>query len=1579
MGGQGMAGQGSVLSCVLIGDESLVIRCAEILVDSGCDVRAVVSSNPQIISWAEEHSTRHLRPGSSLASSLREFEFEYLFSIANLRMLSSEILELPQIAAINFHDGPLPAYAGMHAPVWAIANGERQYGISFHAMTEEADTGDLYCQKTFDLNPDETSFTLNARCYEAAADGFSALVNSLVEGTARPTRQDLTKRSYFARSDRAEAAGVLDWSRPAIENERLVRSMDFGHRENTFGTAKLVHRDHVVLVEKASCFEGSGTSGTVLEITDERIVVASAEDGALSIDGVTSIRGRQMTIPELVAEFDLRVGTSLEGPAPPVRQRLTKLAQKSVADESYWVRRLREFSPADLSFAARTIAGSSAPRLEKLSLEISSRFSRRFEDGGAASLFAAFGAYLARVGRRADFDVAYTDDSLCEMLGEARSIFASHVPLRMSIDLNAEASLCVEKTKAAIERLNGRSTYSLDVVARYTDLANDAALVAGDLGIIGFAQVADIIAYQLNPGPPLTLVVQADGLAAGLLYDAEALDVEAAASIRDQLQLLLEDMGNRPGSSFGNASLLAATQQEIVLRAWNETSLEYDRGLCIHDAFLLQAEKTPDATAVVFRSQSLSYQELSQRVNALAKQLRGQGVGPEVLVGIYLDRSIDMVVSVLGVLRAGGAYVPLDPGYPEDRIAYMIEDSGLSVVLTENRLDAALPSRLERVLIDQMDLVRDEPVESTIDSGVGVENLAYVIYTSGSTGNPKGVMVEHRNVGNFFAGMDERIPHDPPGTWLAVTSLSFDISVLELLWTLCRGFKVVIHLDQNRNVESASKQPATPWRPMSFGIAMWGSDAGEGSRKYELMLESARFGDAHGFESFHTPERHFGAFGGPFPNPSVCAAAIAAVTKKIKIRASSCILPLHHPVRVAEEWAVVDNLSDGRAEIAFASGWQPNDFVIRPEAYASAKSGMFENADLVRRLWRGESVDFENPMGELVPTATLPRPVQKELNVWITAAGNVETFEMAGAKGYHILTHLLGQSLDEAAEKIQAYRNAREAAGYDPATGRATLMLHTYVGEDDDQVRELVRGPMKEYLASAVSLVMGFAWTFPAFKRPGGPDSKPEDVDLASLSEEEVDTILEFAFERYYETSGLFGTPEICADMVDRVRAAGVDEICALVDFGLSTSDVLVGLKGLKSVRDAANRPPEQGVAGAGAESNVGDFSFATLVEEHAISHLQCTPSMARMLVLDPDTQESLCSIPNLIIGGEAFPRALATDLDALGCPSMMNMYGPTETTIWSTTEEVEGAPESISIGRPIANTSLYILDGADQPLPVGLSGELVIGGEGVVRGYLGREALSVERFIPDPFTDRADARLYRTGDLARWRSDGRVEFLGRLDHQVKIRGHRIELGEIESKLGGLEAVRDCVVTALNDSDGNPRLVAYMVPDGPNGKAIDVEAMRSALRKSLPDFMIPSAFVMLERLPMTPNGKLDRARLPAPEEVEGRTKADVAPPESALERTIENVWKDVLQLESVGVDENFFDIGGHSLLVVQTHRKLREVHSDPISLTDLYRFPTIRNLAEFLGGDGGSQQAAEESRDRGQRRRNVGARRRRRK
>ncbi len=896
-----------------------------------------------------------------------------------------------------------------------------------------------------------------------------------------------------------------------------------------------------------------------------------------------------------------------------------------------------------------------------------------------------------------------------------------------------------------------------------------------------------------------------------LSYDRALVPDAIARSMLARAIAALSSLAAQADRRLGELARVPADEL-AALAAWNQTQVEVAElatAGCVHTLFEQQAARAPDPIALVFRGQSLSYHDLNQRANQVARRLQGLGVGPDVLVGIFVERSLEMMVGLLGILKAGGAYVPLDPNYPAERIAMMLEDSRAPVIVSEARLAGSLPRHAATVLL----LERDPPVPadaSNVDSGVASHNLAYVIFTSGSTGRPKGVMVEHRNVLNFFAGMDDRIGREA-GTWLAVTSISFDISVLELFWTLARGFRVVIQEEGDKSSLTKRTAPVRSGKGIDFSLFYFAADAGEvGQNRYRLLLEGARYADTHGFLAIWTPERHFHEFGGLYPNPALTSAAVATITERVLLRAGSVVLPLHNPIRVAEEWSVVDNLSNGRVGLSFASGWHANDFALMPENYAARKEITFKGIETIKKLWRGEAIPARSGNGADITVTILPRPIQADPPIWVTAAGNVETFRFAGESGANVLTNMLGQSVEDLESKLASYRAARREAGH-AGGGHVTLMLHTFVGSDVGEVKELVRKPFTAYLKTSTDLVKKARWDFPAFARPAQPDgSTTPRLDERELTPQEEDALMAHAFERYFETHGLFGTPESCLAMIERLKAIGVDEIACLIDFGVASDTVLANLDSLNRLRELSVAKPE---------TEIGDYAaIASQLRRHGVTHLQCTPSLARLFLEDPEALDALGSLRRLMLGGEALPGALVDRLSGrLASGALLNMYGPTETTIWSTTAKIEpGAP--VTIGRPIANTQIYILDRELQPTPLGVAGELCIGGSGVVRGYLQRPDLTRERFIPDRFAraapgqpDGESARIYRTGDLARFSPDGRIEFLGRLDHQVKVRGYRIELTEIEAALVKHPSVGQAVVVAREDNAGDQRLVAYVI------------------------------------------------------------------------------------------------------------------------------------------------------------------------
>jgi natural product biosynthesis luciferase-like monooxygenase protein len=349
--------------------------------------------------------------------------------------------------------------------------------------------------------------------------------------------------------------------------------------------------------------------------------------------------------------------------------------------------------------------------------------------------------------------------------------------------------------------------------------------------------------------------------------------------------------------------------------------------------------------------------------------------------------------------------------------------------------------------------------------------------------------------------------------------------------------------------------------PMNFSIMFFSSpDEQIDYDKYKLVREATRFADSHQFTAVWTPERHLHRFGGLFPNPSVMSAGLATITQNIGLRAGSVISPLHNPIRIAEEWSLVDNLSNGRVGISFGSGWNVDDFIFAPERYSNRQACMYEQIETVKALWSGESVAAVNTFGKEVRVRIYPRPIQKELPIWITSSGNAETFARAGAIGANLLTHLIGQDVETLAEKIGKYREARATNDFEPESGVVTLMLHTFLANSLDEVLATVAKPFREYLRSAVELEHKAA-------KGGGSVSGGRHMDATPVSDELLESLLDVTFERYFSTASLMGTIKSCEDIVWRMSAAGVDEIACLLDFGVPFDQVMRSLELLNTLR----------------------------------------------------------------------------------------------------------------------------------------------------------------------------------------------------------------------------------------------------------------------------------------------------------------------------------------------------------------------------------------------------------------------------
>ena len=1560
---------------VFVGDGSLLVRCAEAFLEAGHVVVRVASADATVLAWATGQGlpTEVVHATPVLGGD----EFDLLFCVGWLHPLPESLLRRARRIALNFHDGPLPRYGGLRAPAWALMEGATRHAITWHEMTPRLDAGRIACTLSFDLSPDETAYSLQAHCHEAGYAGFLRLLDDLARDRLSLTPMAGPPRLY-RRADRPARLGTLDWTQPARELDALVRGLDFGPMPNPLALPKMWCHGRLLVVGQALALDARPPAvghepdppGTLVAVQGDAWQVQAAE-GVLQVRGLQALDGGPLP--------SVRVGERLPAPPPAMVERLAQVTPALARGEAAWGRAMAEAVLLEFPFTGRlrevagpaghgTTGAEGAPAWQiDLSLAPAARCAL-----DAAGVLAALAAWAAALTGQARITLTCASGDVARACAGVQAYATPWVPVTLAVPAGELAGTLRQAAQAAWRALCEAGPMPRDLPLRLRHPAG----VTGPRSWLGMA-TGDVSAWEDAPDgvpvPPCVVQCDTDGRPQRLNLQVGAweppLPQAQALEIASQLQAWLEVFATHTGP-LDALSLLTA-QDQARLAAMNDTAVPvaFDGGIAA--AIERAGLERPQACALVCEAQSLTHEALQARVRTMAARLRQLGLRRGDVVGLCLPRSLDLVATVLAVLRCGAAYLPLDPSYPQDRLRYMRADAQAPWVVGDAQAAQRLGLSPQQVW-QPSDLLADAEVACPPDdpAQVGPADLAYLIYTSGSTGRPKGVEVTQAQVVNFFAGMDARVPHAGGGRWLAVTSLSFDISVLELLWTLSRGFTVML---QPEGADAAAASPSAPSAGPAFSLAYFAQGGDAGAAPYRLLLEGAKFADRHGFTAVWTPERHFHAFGGPYPNPAVTSAALATVTERVQLRAGSCVLPLHHPLRLAEDWALVDNLSKGRVGISFAAGWQPQDFVLAPEAFEGRKRQMFQGIATLRRLWRGERLPWPGPDGQPVQVGILPRPVQPELPAWVTVAGNPDTFAEAGQAGCHVLTHLLGQGVDDLAGKIRLFHEAWRDAGH-PGRGQVAVMVHAFVAPDDAQASAVAREPLKAYLRTAMDLIRRADWTFPTFAAAEGQSGNAGRQALKSqpLSEADTEAVLDHAFERYWQGSALIGSPARCLALVRRLQAAGADEIACLIDFGIEADTVLAHLPAL---RDLMVQAGGADVASASAPvqapaSAPGPLSVASHMLRHRITHLQCTPSLAMVLVADAQGRAALSRLQAMLVGGEALPMALARELRAQVPGRLLNMYGPTETTVWSTTCTLERLDEGVSLGLPIANTVLSVRTPWGMECPAGVPGELWIGGAGVSRGYRERPELTAERFVED--ARRPGLRWYRTGDRIRRHPDGRLEFLGRLDHQVKVRGHRIELGEIENLLARQSGVREAVVVVVPDAQGQPQLRAVVTPRDA-GHAPDPAALARALASQLPPVMQPASIVWQDQLPRTPNGKIDRTALvealaagvrapdPPPAEEAGApttagcgkvgagslAEAAAADPVKASDAVC-RIWQEVLGRPIADRRANFFDLGGHSLAVVQVQRRLREAIGIEIGMVDMFRLTTIDAIARHL-------------------------------
>jgi amino acid adenylation domain-containing protein len=762
------------LRAVFVGSSTLLLRCADRWRETGHAIEAVFSDDATVSRWTRDSGVTRFARDEDLASWLSGRRFDFLFSIVNYSILRPSEIALASRGAINFHDGPLPRYAGLHATSWALLNGETSHGITWHLMDEGVDTGHVLEQVDVEIRAEDTAFSLNVRCYEAAFQGFTALADRLADPLwregARP--QDRGARTVYGKFDKPFAGGFLRWSDGARRVESTVRALDFGPAPNTLGVARLWTGKGHLWVGKCSVesslpiVSGSSSPGAVLHASAADITIASA---------TTPVRLSQMRTPSgdeilNVAAHFAALGYSVGDELPILSEdealALQQRQQEAARHESRWREVLAGAEPLTVTSRART---SAAP-------PDALWFAGRSGFGMTPGRFAAL-SFIVYLGRLTNRRVLTLGLSVAPDALERFGLLASRVPITFSFDPRSTWAETLRSLDAAIDAARARGSFTVDWVLHDAAMRSQASTPMPVFIAAGDEEVAsDELAFAIEDDG-LRVRFHPDSLAAhwvsalrGFASFIDAVDSATAVSV---------------------TPFVSQADLKSQFEIWNATTTPYPTDRCLHRLFEEQAIRTPEATALIHDQQTICYRELDERATAVARILRSHGLDPEARVGICLPRSIDMVVAILAVLKAGAAYVPLDPSYPEARNHFIAADAKVTLLLGGSDRGAwnrAIPW----LDVGRLDLVKTGAPEPVV---VSPSQLAYLIYTSGSTGRPKGVAIEHRNAVAMVAWALHEFSSRELERVLASTSICFDMSVFEIFAPLSCGGSVVIVRD----------------------------------------------------------------------------------------------------------------------------------------------------------------------------------------------------------------------------------------------------------------------------------------------------------------------------------------------------------------------------------------------------------------------------------------------------------------------------------------------------------------------------------------------------------------------------------------------------------------------------------------------------------------------------------------------------------------------------------------------------------------------------------------------------------------
>jgi len=775
-------------SCFIIGTSTLPIQCADILRQHQHQIQGIISSDPMVKQWADKIKIPCYRPSDNSLKWMAELSFDYLFSIVNDYVLPPETLSLPTHYAVNYHDAPLPVYAGMYATSWALINQEKEHGITWHIMTEKIDAGDILKQKLVDITPADTALTLNTKCYEAAIDAFRELVLDLNHNQVIPIPQDLNQRTYFSLYKRPNQGGVISWKQQAEQIDALVRALTFGSYPNYLGMPKLAIQQTLVIVTKVNLLSTNSTAlpGTIIEIDDAGFTISTTTKDIL-IQELLTIDGFPLSIDKLLSQYGLQIGDRLSELEPHIVDYLSTHYQKICKHEKFWLTRLKTFEPLHLPYLenSRTDSYDDTISLKTTIITIPDKvvnFAAQQQWFLSNFLLSAFITYLARLSDTDTFDIGF-DIKTITSFSIPDNFFATQLPLQIELNPDHTFIQVHETVQTQLNHNLQHVSYSRDITSRYPQLETIPSFPI-------------IIAYGNDYQPPIstdfTCLISTTDSEIRWLYRPNHLTQATINQMVNQFIYFLHGLTKQPETPLWKISLLRQAELHQLLVEPNRTQLEYPSKL-IHQLFEEQADQFPNHIAVVYENNQLTYAQLHQQSNQLAHYLKMLGVGPKTLVGLCIKPSLKVMVGLLGILKAGAAYLPLDPLYPVERLNFMVENSDLPFLITEQQLTEQFQQTGTQLIAIDSDwnMIVDQPIDTPINQN-SLDDLAYVIYTSGSTGQPKGSMVIHRGLTNYLCWAKHAYKVDNGQGAPVHSSISFDLTITSLFLPLLVGRTVTL-------------------------------------------------------------------------------------------------------------------------------------------------------------------------------------------------------------------------------------------------------------------------------------------------------------------------------------------------------------------------------------------------------------------------------------------------------------------------------------------------------------------------------------------------------------------------------------------------------------------------------------------------------------------------------------------------------------------------------------------------------------------------------------------------------------------